>query len=270
MTAVSILYLVLTGVLAGIAAGFLGIGGGAILTPLCLMIYPTLGFDSGEIVHVIFGTNMFLVAVFSLSAVAKHHRNNKIDWRIVALMAPMAVVGSFAGGWAATIVDAAVLKKAFSALLIVSSVLLVVRGSTKPSSSSLHGALLSRRLVPLLGFVTGFLGSFLGVGGGVIMIPALILLFAYPVDKVAAASSSIIVFIGMSGMSSYMMHGGNAMELPGWSTGYVWWSAALPLALGGIPAARVGAMLNAKTHDKTLQRIFGAVIFVIALKIFFS
>jgi len=270
MSFISIVMLLLTGAVAGVSAGFLGIGGGAVLTPLCLLIYPTLGIEGDDLVKVIFGTNMFLVMIFSLSAVMKHHGNNKIDWRTVAIMAPLAIVGSFAGAWAASLIDSAILKKAFAVLLTFASILLILRGSTKPTvGRSDARALLPPQLIPLLGCVTGFTGSVLGIGGGVVMIPTLILVFAYPIDRVAATSSSVIVFIGLTGMLSYMWHGWNAVDVPGWSTGYIWWSAALPLAFGGVPMARVGAMLNAKTHDKMLQRIFGAVMFVIAMKILF-
>ena len=60
------------------------------------------------------------------------------------------------------------------------------------------------------------------------------------------------------------------MDLPGYSIGYVWWSAALPLMVGGIPMAQVGAWLNSKTHDTLLKRIFGLVILIISIKIFFQ
>jgi len=270
MSVVSILVLVLTGAVAGISAGFLGIGGGAVLTPLCLLIYPRLGIGGDSLVKVIFGTNMFLVMAFSVSAVLKHYRNKKIDFRTVAFLAPLAVLGSFLGAWAASLTDSSDLKRAFAVLLTIASVLIIVRGSTKPTGPlARKRAFLPVRFLPLLGFVTGFAGSFLGIGGGVVMIPALILVFAFPVDRVAATSSSVIVFIGLTGVVSYMWHGWGNVELPGWSTGYVWWSAALPLLAGGFPMARVGAVLNARTHDKLLQRIFGAVLFVIAMKILF-
>lgn len=270
MTLIALFYLVLTGAVAGIMVGFLGVGGGAILTPLCLMAFPKSGYDGNELIRVVFGTNMFLVAILSVSAAVKHHSNKKIDWRLVASMSPLAVIGSFAGAWLATVVDPGVLKKMFASILVISSLLLIIRGSEKPSVVSLKRELLPRRLLPFLGFFAGLLGGFLGIGGGIVMIPALILIFAYPVDRVAATSSSIIIFIGISGMISYMLHGGDTLALPGWSTGYVWWSAALPLALGGIPTARLGAVLNAKTHDTIMQRIFGAVLFLTAVKIFFS
>ncbi len=270
MTPFSLLLLFATGAAAGISAGFLGIGGGAVLTPLCLLIYPTLGIHEDVMIRVIFGTNMFLVVVFSLSAVLKHHGNNKIDWRTVAVMAPLAIMGSFAGAWAASLMASGGLKMAFAVLLTVSSLLIIIRGSTKPAGGrSDHRPLLPMKLLPLLGFVTGFAGSFLGIGGGVVMIPTLILVFAFPVDRVAATSSSIIIFIGLTGMFSYMWHGQGAAHLPPFSAGYVWWAAAFPLALAGIPMARVGARLNAMTRDRHLQRIFGVVLFFLAIKIIF-
>ncbi|MHB9028446.1 MAG: TSUP family transporter, partial [Candidatus Latescibacterota bacterium] len=55
-----------------------------------------------------------------------------------------------------------------------------------------------------------------------------------------------------------------------WSSGYVWWSAAIPLMAGGVPMAMIGAWLNARTRAKILQRIFGAVLFLLAIRILFS
>ncbi len=271
MTGTYFLVLLLAGGIAGLGAGFMGIGGGAILTPITLIVYPFLGVGGADLVKVIFGTNMFLVTVFSLSAVIRHQRNNRVDWRVVFLLGPLAVLGSVTGSWVAAISNPLLLKKAFALLLIVSSVLIVVKGSTKPSGAHAGRPLLSRKLLPVLGFLTGFLGSFLGIGGGVVMIPALILLFSIPVTIVAGTSSSVIIFIGVAATVSYMIYGqGIELVLPGWSTGYVWWSAAIPLMLGGVPMAMVGAWLNSRAKAKVLQRVFGAVLLVLALRILLS
>ena len=270
MTAASILALLATGAFAGMVAGFMGLGGGAILTPLCLVIYPAMGVGDDSLIRVIFGTNMFLVTVFSLSAVSRHLGAATIDRRTILVMGIPAIFGAVAGSWTSSIVQAAALKSAYAVLLLLSSLLIVTRGGTKPTSGKDH-ALIPRRFKPLLGFAAGFVGSLLGLGGGILMIPGLILLFAYPLDRVAATSSSVIIFIGLTGMGAYMWYGAGAgaaaVGLPGWSTGWVWWSAAIPLALGGVPMARVGAWLNAKTHDRILKRVFGAVLFIIAIKL---
>ncbi|MDP2983947.1 MAG: sulfite exporter TauE/SafE family protein [Candidatus Latescibacter sp.] len=271
MPLIYILELLLAGAVAGFGAGYLGIGGGAILTPVCLILYPALGVTTPDLVKIIFGTNMFLVTAFSISAALRHHRNSRVDWRTVAIMSPIAVFGSITGSWAASVASPVMLKKAFAVLLIVSSLLIILKGSTKPAGPRQGGPILSGKFLLILGFVTGFLGSFLGIGGGIVMIPALILLFALPVAVVAGTSSSIIIFIGIASTLSYMWYGqGMQFTLPGWSTGYVWWSAAIPLMLGGIPAATLGACLNAKTHSRVLQRIFGAFLLALALRILLS
>ena len=260
--------LFLAGGFAGLGAGFMGIGGGAVLTPVCMMVYPMLGVDGDELVKIIFGTNMFLVTILSATAAIRHHRNERMSWRTVLAVGPTAVLGSVLGSWAASATDPLVLKKGFALLLFISSTVIIVRGSPNPSGPHGDGAVLPRSLLPLLGILTGFLGSFLGIGGGIVMIPALILLFALPVTVVAGTSSSIIICIGIAATFSYMWYGQTAhLNLSGWSTGYVWWSAAIPLMLGGVPLASFGAWLNARTHAKVLQRIFGAVLFILAVRI---
>ena len=260
----------LSGALAGLVAGYMGVGGGAVLTPLCLVIYPALGIDSDNLIKIIFGTNMLLVMVFSISAAWKHHKNGNIEWHTVLIMGPLAILGSVVGSWFASIADPSDMKRIFAVVLLVSSILIITKNSKNPDSSNkLRKPLISLKFLPLLGFLAGMIGAFLGIGGGVIMITPLILLFNFPIEKVAGTSSSVIIFIGLSGAIGYMYHGHGIIELPGWSQGYVWLSAALPLMIGGIPMAQVGAWLNSKTHDKLLKKIFGAVLFIIAIKMFF-
>ncbi|MFA6472246.1 MAG: sulfite exporter TauE/SafE family protein [Candidatus Latescibacterota bacterium] len=271
MSLLYILELLLAGAVAGFGAGYLGIGGGVILTPVCLILYPILGVVTPDLVKIIFGTNMFLVTAFSTASAISHHRNNRVDWQTVAIIVPAAVIGSILGPWAASISSPVMLKKAFAVLLIVSSLLIVLKGSIKPDGRLDGNPILSRKFLPILGFITGFLGSFLGIGGGIVMIPVFILLFALSMNVIAGTSSAIIIFIGITSTLSYMWYG-QVMQfvLQGWSTGFVWWSAAIPLAIGGIPCAALGAHLNAKTHSKILRRVFGAVLLLLALRILLS
>ncbi|MFC1542142.1 sulfite exporter TauE/SafE family protein [Candidatus Latescibacterota bacterium] len=262
--------LLLSGALAGLAAGYIGVGGGIVLTPLCLIIYPALGIESDNLIKIIFGTNMLLVMVFSISAVLKHHKNGNILWRTVLIMGPLAILGSIVGSWLASISDPAAMKRLFAGILLVSSMLIITKNSIIQESSTKQGKpLISLKFLPLLGFFAGMIGSFLGIGGGIIMITPLILLFNYPIEKVAGTSSSVIIFIGLFGTIGYMYHGHGIIELPGWSQGYVWLSAAIPLMIGGVPMAQVGAWLNSITHTKLLKRIFGIALFIISIKLFF-
>ena len=147
MPLINILELLLAGAAAGFGAGYLGIGGGAILTPVCLILYPVLGVVTPDLVKIIFGTNMFLVTAFSAASAMRHHRNNRVDWRTVAVMVPVAVIGSIFGSWAASTASPVMLKKAFAVLLIVSSLLIVLKGSTKPDGRIDGSSILSRRFL---------------------------------------------------------------------------------------------------------------------------
>jgi len=255
-----------TGAFAGLLAGFFGIGGGIVLTPLCLALYPSMGLEGSDLIKVIFGTNMFLVTVFSLSAVLKHQSGKNIDWKCVFYLVPFAVAGSISGSWIASISDSSSLKKAFAVILMISSVMIFLKDSLKSGLQRSGHAMVPRVFLPLLGFMAGFIGSYIGIGGGAVLIPLLILLFNFPIGKVAGTSSAVIIFIGLAGTLSYMHYGQEVTHLPGWYTGYVWWSAAIPLMLGGIPAARAGAWLNLRTNTKVLQHVFGFALFVMGIK----
>jgi uncharacterized protein len=259
--------LLLTGAAAGLMAGFFGVGGGFIITPLCLLVYPALGIDNGNLIKIIFGTNMFVVTAFSVSAVIMHAKKGNVLWKIVLIIAPLAVLGSLAGSLLASHTDSSSLKKAFAVfLLLAAAITFKNRKGEVDGSGIIARPLLTEKYLPALGGLAGFLGSFLGIGGGIVMISPMILLFGLPIKKVAGTSSAVIIFIGITATIGYMFFGPD-LEIPGLSTGYVWWSAALPLVIGGVPMARFGALMNSKTHGDVLKILFCVIIFAIGLKL---
>lgn len=259
--------LLLTGAAAGLMAGFFGVGGGFIITPLCLLVYPALGIENDNLIKIIFGTNMFVVTAFSVSAVIMHAQKGNVLWKIVLIIAPLAVLGSLAGSWSASHADPSNLKKAFAVFLLIAAVVTFKKNSQSAEGFGIaNRPLLTEKYLPVLGIITGFLGSFLGIGGGIVMISPMILLFGLPIKKVAGTSSTVIIFIGITATIGYMFFGPD-LKIPGLSTGYVWWSAALPLVIGGVPMARYGALLNSKTHGDVLKTLFCVIIFAIGIKI---
>ena len=185
MTVLYFAVLIIAGGIAGLGAGFMGIGGGAVLTPICLMVYPLIGVDGDSMVKVIFGTNMLLVTVLSISSALRHYRLGRVELHTALAIAPAAVCGAILGSWAASHANPFFLKKAFALLLIVSSGFIVIKGSNRPEGHPDSPPVVSRSFLPALGIFAGFLGSFLGIGGGIVMVPSLILLFAIPVSVVA-------------------------------------------------------------------------------------
>ncbi len=112
MTELFFAVLVIAGGIAGLGAGFMGIGGGAVLTPICLIVYPLIGVDGGQLVKIIFGTNMLMVTVLSISSAMRHYRHGRVDGPYGARDCPRPRwLRSVLGSWAASHSDPLIPKR---------------------------------------------------------------------------------------------------------------------------------------------------------------
>jgi hypothetical protein len=107
----------------------------------------------------------------------------------------------------------------------------------------------------LIGLLAGVLSGFLGVGGGILMVPALVLLFRFPQSAAHATSLAAIVPIGLAGGISFAV-AGEVAYLP-----------ALVLSTTSIAGAVLGARLMARIPERSLQGLFGAALLLAAVRL---
>lgn len=108
-----------------------------------------------------------------------------------------------------------------------------------------------------LGFTAGFCSAVLGIGGGIILVPGLILLFGYEIKKAIGTSLAIIVpivFVGV--MTHYIIESGNIKFL-----------VALIVIIGSIIGAKFGAKLANKINSKLLTKLFALLLLFVGLKL---
>src|SRR5437868_11921400 len=96
-----ILILLAMGTFGGFAAGLLGIGGGMILVPFITMIFTAKHIAPSLVVHMAIATGLATILFTSMSSVRAHHKHGAVLWRLVALLAPGILVGSWVGPWIA-------------------------------------------------------------------------------------------------------------------------------------------------------------------------
>ncbi len=108
-----------------------------------------------------------------------------------------------------------------------------------------------------LGFLTGALAASLGIGGGVVFVPALVVLFAF--DQHVAQGTSLAVILPTAIVSTVAHHKG----------GRVVWRIAVPLAIAGIIGAVGGAALARQLDAAVLRRLFSILLLALALRMFF-
>jgi len=100
------------GLVSGVASGLFGVGGGIVMVPAMMF------FMSMDIKRAI-GTSLAVIIPTALMGSFKHYQQGNLDWRVALSLAPMAILGGYAGAWLTTQVSSANLKRAFGGFLIL-------------------------------------------------------------------------------------------------------------------------------------------------------
>lgn len=182
--------LVLTGLAVGLASGLFGVGGGIIILPVLVYL---LGFDT----KIAAGTSLLAIVVPSIVGVTSYALNGNVDVLLAVLLAAGSIVGAPIGAWLLSKLPKRAVQWTFIAfiVIVIVSLFLVI-----PSRDAVvHIDLLTGALLVVLGLFTGITAGLLGIGGGVIVVPMMVVLFGAS-DLVAKGSSLLmIIATGLSG-----------------------------------------------------------------------
>ncbi len=257
---------VLVGGLSGFLSGLLGIGGGVIMVPLLFWLLPRWGLSQDVAVPVALGTSLASAACFTFSGALGHWRRGIIDWRRVPWLITGGVLGAMAGSTLATWLGGVVVKKSFAFLLLFAS----YRMAFSPFSRKEGASVRERRGLPffIIGLATGLVGSFFGVGGGIVAVPFMVLVYAFPTLEAVATSSAIIPAIAGAGALAYIFHGWGKAGLPPYSLGYVDLLLWGLLVAGGLLASQLGVWVGHKAGGASLRRAFSVLLLFMAIKLF--
>jgi uncharacterized membrane protein YfcA len=237
-----------SGSLVGFSLGLVGGGGSILAVPLLVYV---VGVASP---HIAIGTSAIAVAANAAANLATHARAGNVKWRCAAVFSVAGVIGAFGGSTLGKMMDGQRLLALFALLmLIVGGLMLRGRGSVGEP-----GVVLSRENLPKLvasGLVTGALSGFFGIGGGFLIVPALVLATGMPMLYAIGSSLVAVTAFGLTTAGNYA-----------WSGLVDWTLAALFVGggvLGGLVGARAAKYLS---HRKgALNTIFAALIVLVAL-----
>ncbi|WP_426326083.1 sulfite exporter TauE/SafE family protein [Microbacterium sp. E-13] len=172
------------GLLAGILSGMFGVGGGTVIVPMLVLL---LGFDQRRAA----GTSLGAIVLTAPVGVVAYALNGSVDWLAGLILAAGAVVGAQIGTWLLPRVSQTALRWAFVAFLlgVIVSLFLVI-----PSRESvLELSWLSITGLVILGVVTGTVAGLIGVGGGIVVVPTLML--AFGMSDLTARGTSLLMMI---------------------------------------------------------------------------
>ena len=258
--------LLVAGAAAGFLAGFFGVGGGFVLVPILLFFYQTTGVTSLVSTHLAFGTSLLIIIFASSSSAFQYSRNGHVVWKAVLLIGAGSVVGGLGGAFLAGALEGRVLRQIFAVILLFVAVQLLT--STKKQKNEQTPAIFPPALL-LAGLVVGVVSALAGVGGGVVSIPIMHLLLRFPFKKALGTSSATIVITALAAGTGYALRGWGNTLLPPNTLGYIDYMHAIPLILGSVPLAMVGARVAQRTQAKRLATVFAVLLIVLAIRMFF-
>jgi hypothetical protein len=237
-----------SGSLVGFSLGLAGGGGSILAVPLLIYL---VGVPDP---HVAIGTSAVAVAVNAALNLVSHIRAGHVKWRCAAVFTLAGVTGAYLGSTLGKIMDGQKLLVLFSLVMLAVGVIMV-RGRGGEGEPSVR---LNRENLPrLLGFglATGALSGFFGIGGGFLIVPALIAATGMPILYAVGSSLLAVTAFGLTAAANYA-----------WS-GYVDWTLAALFVAGGVLGGLVGTysagLLAARKG--ALNTVFAALICAVAI-----
>lgn len=217
------------GLAAGIFSGSLGVGGALLATPLIRFL--------GVSPYLAVGTTVPVLLPTTLTGAITYGRAGLLDRRAAGWIALGGAAGAVAGAFTTRQIPGHVLMLATAAVLVVLAARLLPGSSTEPTRVPRHAA----AGLAALGLVTGFFSGLLGIGGGFLIVPALIRLFGFPTKTALGTSLAAITIIALPNVIAQQL------------VGNIDWRVALLLGIGVIPGARIGAQLSIRAPDRILR-----------------
>ncbi len=276
---VDVFVLLAMGAAVGFLSGLFGVGGGFLITPLLIF------YNIPPAIAVATGANQVIASSFS--GALSHMKRGTLDFKLGFVLLAGGIVGSTAGVYVFSLLRSlgqldlfisllyVVLLGAVGGLMLVESVnaLRATRSGAAPTLKKsgqhnwIHRLPLKMRfrtsklfvsVIPVLGLgtVIGFLSSIMGVGGGFIMVPALIYLLRVPTNVVVGTSLFQIIFT--SGYTT-LIHA---------TTNYtVDVVLALLLMIGGVAGAQYGAKAGQKLRGEQLRALLALLVLAVAIRL---
>jgi len=254
------IYLLL-GAAAGWLAGLLGIGGGLIIVAALAWLLPTRGIPIDATMHVALATALATIVFTALSSTRAHRRRGSVRWPLVAWLAPGLLIGGSLGAVAATWLPSHVLA-VMVALYCLLSAWQLAYGQTRAATDRADEV--GRALLAVAGGIIGIVSAIVGIGGGSMTVPLLVWRGVAPVQAVGTSAACGFA-IAIASAAGYAMAPRAAdVALPPGMLGFIFWPAALAMALASILTAPFGASMAHRLSPMRLRQVFAVFLVVIA------
>ena len=220
----------LAGFVAGLAGGLFGVGGGILLVPMLTGFFALTQ-------HQAHGTSLAAIGATAIAGLVVYGLHGHVAWLYAALMSVASVFTARLGARLAARTSRERLTNAFALFLVLVAARLLWRAPVGGADTTLHGPLAFAAVLGV-GAAVGLLSGYMGVGGGIIAVPALTLLFGFSQQTAQGTSLALIMVTAPFGAIEHDRHGNVARPLlPGLALGALVGAPLASLAAQRLPQA---------------------------------
>lgn len=257
MTLGFVLTLLALGLLGAFFAGLLGVGGAIVMIPLLLYAPPLLGVGRLS-VNAVAGITMVQVLVAALSGMLAHRRHRAVSGEVAWVGGLSMAGGSLAGALASRYVPGWWLLLVFALMVTAAALVMLVPVESLDPPAAGERVRFSRRRLVLVTTTVGLAAGLVGAGGAFLLVPLLLAVVRLPIRVAIGSSLAITAMAAVAGVLGKLL------------TGQVPYGAALAVALGAVPGARVGAAVSRALSGGQLRLALGLTILVIGVRVWWD
>lgn len=237
------------GVLAGVMAGLFGVGGGVILVPGLVLL-------AGLVQHQAHATSLAAIIITAPAALLPFALEGAVSWPAAAALAAGAIAGAVGGADVMRRIPADGLRRLFGGFMLLVALRLLLPGAGgggEDVAAALGAGALAG--LALTGLVTGLLSALMGVGGGIVMVPAMVVLFGFGQHLAEGTSLAVIIPTALVGSWRHARNG------------YTRWRIGLIVGAGGLVGGLGGGTLAQLLPAEVLQVAFAGLLVLTGVRL---
>ncbi len=238
-----------------------GMGGGILYVPILLFA----GFTFQQAPAI----SLMLITATSISALSTFWHNKKVDWKLALVIDPPTDIMAFVGGYFSTLIPEPVLHSILVVVLMIAATLMLTN-KTKTEPHTLqkeHWWLWHRHFnninytvnLPLVLTATaliGILSGMIGITGGIIKLPIMVLLCGVPMDIAIATSTVMVAVTALFGLAGHAMNNTSPLD---WHTGII-------LGIAAVAGGSLGSKISISIKKSKSKKGFGILVWIIAIR----
>lgn len=254
-----------TGLVSGVLAGLLGVGGGIVIVPLLFNVFPLFGVPEAVQMKVAVATSLATIIPTSIQSARKHRATGMMDMALLRSIWPAMLAGVALGTFLAVYVKGEGLTAVFAMVALLVALNMGFTGVDFKITDSVPAGPPRQAL----GIGIGSVSAMMGIGGGTLGVPILSM-FGHPIRAAVATSSAFGLIISIPATIGFVWGGWSDAQTPPYSLGYVNLIGFALIAPASILATPWGVKLAHTIPPLWLKRAFAVFLAVTSLRMFWS